>query len=146
MFINILSKSLIVILLALAVFAPSILKSKAASYNYDFWKNIIPSAEGIAHQDTYYADAFKYHKNDDHQEVSAKLAQLLDTFGLDDIKQLVSKEDYKTITSDDYNNANALVNQHYELSSSVKAQIKILIAQKQELESDTNLYKKIEQD
>ena len=125
-------------------FAPVFQSASAMTYNYDFWKNIIPSAEGIAHQDTYYADAFKYHKNDDHQEVSAKLAQLLDTFGLDDIKQLVSKEDYKTITSDDYNNANALVNQHYELSSSVKAQIKILIAQKQELESDTNLYKKID--
>lgn len=55
---NILSKSLIVILLALAVFAPSILKSKAASYNYDFWKNVIPSAEGLAYQETYYNDSF----------------------------------------------------------------------------------------
>ena len=55
---NILSKSLIVILLAIAVFAPSILKSKAASYNYDFWKNVIPSAEGLAYQETYYNDSF----------------------------------------------------------------------------------------
>ena len=55
---NILSKSLIVILLAIAVFAPSILKSKAASYNYDFWKNVVPSAEGLAYQETYYNDSF----------------------------------------------------------------------------------------
>lgn len=55
---NILSKSLIVIILAVAVFAPSILKSKAASYNYDFWKNVIPSAEGLAYQETYYNDSF----------------------------------------------------------------------------------------
>ena len=55
---NILSKTLIVTLLAIAVFAPSILKSKAASYNYDFWKNVIPSAEGLAYQETYYNDSF----------------------------------------------------------------------------------------
>ena len=56
--INIFSKTLIVILLAVAVFAPSILNSKAASYNYDFWKNVIPSAEGLAYQETYYNDSF----------------------------------------------------------------------------------------
>ena len=55
---NILSKSLIVLLLAVVVFAPNILKSKAASYNYDFWKNVIPSAEGLAYQETYYNDSF----------------------------------------------------------------------------------------
>ena len=55
---NILSKILVVILLAFAVFTPSILESKAASYNYDFWKNVIPSAEGLAYQETYYNDSF----------------------------------------------------------------------------------------
>ena len=55
---NILCKILVVILLAFAVFTPSILESKAASYNYDFWKNVIPSAEGLAYQETYYNDSF----------------------------------------------------------------------------------------
>jgi hypothetical protein len=40
---------------------------KAMSYNYDYWKNIIPSAEGIAYGDTYYGtdifDAETYTKN-----------------------------------------------------------------------------------
>ena len=40
-------------------FAPVFGSVKAMSYNYDFWKNIIPSAEGLAHQDTYYADSFR---------------------------------------------------------------------------------------
>lgn len=125
-------------------FAPVFESASAMTYNYDFWKNIIPSAEGIAHQNTYYANAFKYHKNDDYEEAKAKLAQLLETFGLEEVKQLVLKEDYKTITSDDYNNANALIDQNLELSSSVKTQIKDLLAEKQEIESDPNLYKSID--
>ncbi len=28
--------------------------SNAASYNYDFWKNTLPSAEGLSYKDTYY--------------------------------------------------------------------------------------------
>ena len=28
--------------------------SKASSYNYDFWKNALPSAEGLSYKDTYY--------------------------------------------------------------------------------------------
>ncbi len=28
--------------------------SNAASYNYDFWKNALPSAEGLTYKDTYY--------------------------------------------------------------------------------------------
>ena len=28
--------------------------SNAASYNYDFWKNALPSAEGLSYKDTYY--------------------------------------------------------------------------------------------
>lgn len=125
-------------------FAPVFESASAMTYNYDFWKNIIPSAEGIAHQNTYYANAFKYHKNDDYELVKAQLTQKLDEFKLEDIKQLVLKEDYKTITSDDYNNANALIDQYIELSSATKTEIKALIAEKQELESDPNLYKGID--
>ncbi len=30
--------------------------TKAASYNYDFWKNALPSAEGLTYKDTYYGE------------------------------------------------------------------------------------------
>lgn len=36
----------------MAIAAASI--SKASSYNYDFWKNALPSAEGLSYKDTYY--------------------------------------------------------------------------------------------
>lgn len=53
------SKILIVLILSLMVFSPNLLVSKGASYNYDFWKNVIPSAEGLAYRETYYADDIK---------------------------------------------------------------------------------------
>ena len=55
--INIFSKIVIVLILTLMVFSPSLLVSKASSYNYDFWKNVIPSAEGLAYQETYYGSS-----------------------------------------------------------------------------------------
>ena len=30
--------------------------TNAASYNYDFWKNALPSAEGLTYKDTYYGE------------------------------------------------------------------------------------------
>ena len=30
--------------------------TSAASYNYDFWKNALPSAEGLTYKDTYYGE------------------------------------------------------------------------------------------
>ncbi len=57
--INIFSKVVIVTILALMVFSPSLLVSNAKGYNYDFWKNVIPSAEGLAYQETYYGDSIK---------------------------------------------------------------------------------------
>lgn len=47
------SRVLIIALLSVVAFLPFI-ESKAASYNYDFWKNIVPSAEGLAYSKTYY--------------------------------------------------------------------------------------------
>jgi hypothetical protein len=61
-------KNLIMITLVLGFFfAPVFESASAMSYNYDFWKNIIPSAEGIAHQDTYYGESFEYYKNDEYR-------------------------------------------------------------------------------
>ena len=34
--------------------------SNAASYNYDFWKNALPSAEGLSYKDTYYGKDVQY--------------------------------------------------------------------------------------
>ena len=34
--------------------------SNAASYNYDFWKNALPSAEGLSYKDTYYGKDIQY--------------------------------------------------------------------------------------
>ena len=50
---NLMGKIIIVLLLTLMVFSPNLLTAKAASYSYDFWKNVIPSAEGLAYSDTY---------------------------------------------------------------------------------------------
>lgn len=55
--INLFSKIIIVLILTLMVFSPSLMVSHAKGYNYDFWKNVIPSAEGLAYQETYYGDS-----------------------------------------------------------------------------------------
>ena len=69
------------------LFAPIFESASAMSYNYDFWKNIIPSAEGIAHQDTYYG--FDYYKNDLHAKVTKSLEELLTQYNLESIKEKV---------------------------------------------------------
>lgn len=63
-------KIIIVLLLTLMVFSPNLLTAKAASYNYDFWKNVIPSAEGLAYSDTYYSDSIR---NLDGSELTNKI-------------------------------------------------------------------------
>ena len=63
-------KIIIVLLLTLMVFSPNLLTAKAASYSYDFWKNVIPSAEGLAYSDTYYSDSIR---NLDGSELTNKI-------------------------------------------------------------------------
>lgn len=67
---NLMGKIIIVLLLTLMVFSPNLLTAKAASYNYDFWKNVIPSAEGLAYSDTYYSDSIR---NLDGSELTNKI-------------------------------------------------------------------------
>lgn len=146
-------KSLTIIALVLGFFfAPVFGNAKAMSYNYDFWKNIIPSAEGISHQDTYYADSFEYYKDDLHEEAVGQLNELLNTYKLTAVAELVLKANFKEITADDYNNALLLIDGILELetaeltakfTNAVRSQIKDLIQTKQELEKDENLYKAI---
>lgn len=67
---NLMGKIIIVLLLSLMVFSPNLLTAKAASYSYDFWKNVIPSAEGLAYSDTYYSDSIR---NLDGSELTNKI-------------------------------------------------------------------------
>lgn len=67
---NLMGKIIIVLLLTLMVFSPNLLTAKAASYSYDFWKNVIPSAEGLAYSDTYYSDSIR---NLDGSELTNKI-------------------------------------------------------------------------
>lgn len=146
-------KTLTIIALVLGFFFAPVLGSvNAMSYNYDFWKNIIPSAEGIAHQDTYYATSFEYFKQDEYEETVAKLNGLLDGAILGEIKESVNAYSPSTTGFDQakydeackaYNNAIIKLN-GLEIEQTVKQQIKDLISKKQELESDVNLYKKLE--
>ena len=67
---NLMGKIIIVLLLTLMGFSPNLLTAKAASYSYDFWKNVIPSAEGLAYSDTYYSDSIR---NLDGSELTNKI-------------------------------------------------------------------------
>lgn len=67
---NLMGKIIIVLLLTLMVFSPNLLTAKAASYSYDFWKNVIPSAKGLAYSDTYYSDSIR---NLDGSELTNKI-------------------------------------------------------------------------
>ena len=67
---NLMGKIIIVLLLTLMVFSPNLLTAKAASYSYDFWKNVIPSVEGLAYSDTYYSDSIR---NLDGSELTNKI-------------------------------------------------------------------------
>ena len=119
-------KTLTIIALVLGFFfAPVFGSVNAMSYNYDFWKNIIPSAEGIAHQDTYYGESFEYYKNSQYEETVEKLSSILNGALLSDIKDVVLKTPYADITADDYNNAKLAVDA-LELSQSQKDEIKQL--------------------
>lgn len=73
---QILSKILIVAILAIAVFSSSNLKVNASSYSYDFWKNVIPSAEGLAHSDTYYSGDIKDLNGNETVNFSTELSDL----------------------------------------------------------------------
>lgn len=138
-------------------FAPIFDSASAMSYNYDFWKNIIPSAEGIALQSTYYSRSFKYHKNAKYEEASAKLDELFATFGLDEVKELVSGKNYVYFNSNttenltkqgqiknNYENAKLAIQASFKLTKEVKTQICDLIDVKLDCEQDKNLYKQVD--
>ena len=38
----------------------ALMNVKASSYNYDFFKNVIPSSEGLAYDLTYYSNTIKF--------------------------------------------------------------------------------------
>lgn len=70
-------KFILVAVLLVAVFASvSNLKVNASSYSYDFWKNVIPSAEGLAHNDTYYSTDIKDEFGNETVNFSTELADL----------------------------------------------------------------------
>ena len=92
---NLMGKIIIVLLLTLMVFSPNLLTAKAASYSYDFFKNVIPSAEGLAYSDTYYSDSIR---NLDGSELTNKITydNLTDMATYQDkIYVLVSKKNTK---------------------------------------------------
>ncbi|MBQ8292895.1 MAG: hypothetical protein IJX78_03690 [Bacilli bacterium] len=47
-------KALILVLSFSVMLTATMFISNGASYNYDFWKNALPSAEGLTYKDTYY--------------------------------------------------------------------------------------------
>lgn len=73
---KIIGRLLIVAILAIAVFTSNNLKVNASSYSYDFWKNVIPSAEGLAHSDTYYSTDIKDQDGNEVVNFSNELADL----------------------------------------------------------------------
>ncbi len=82
---NIISKSTIVLILAIMVFAPNLLVSKATSYTYDFWQNVIPSAEGLAYRETYY--------NNDIKDINGETLTGEDAFTYDALTDMAVYED-----------------------------------------------------
>lgn len=136
-------KNILIITLVLGFFfTPFVDSVNAMSYNYDFWKNIIPSAEGIAHQDTYYSESFDYYKDDLHKVVIKELENEIEKFNLESLRFILN-EDYSTLTSDDYNNAKHAIDSNISLSNSKKEELKSLLDEKQEYEKDEKLYTKI---
>ena len=75
-------KITIIAILFMMVFSPNLLVANAAGYNYDFWKNVIPSAEGLAYQDTYYSDDISNLNPDDIENI--KLDSLEDMAAFQD--------------------------------------------------------------
>lgn len=49
----------LIISFSVMLFATALITS-AASYNYDYWKNALPSAEGLTYKDTYYGEEIVY--------------------------------------------------------------------------------------
>lgn len=82
---NLISKITIVLILALMVFSPNLLVSKATSYTYDFWKNVIPSAEGLAYRETYY--------NNDIKDINGNTLTGDDAFNYDSLTDMAVYED-----------------------------------------------------
>ncbi len=48
------TKLLMTLILTCGAFFATAVATNAASYNYDYWKNPVPSAEGLSYKDTYY--------------------------------------------------------------------------------------------
>ena len=66
----------LVICFSVMLFAAAFI-TKAASYNYDFWKNALPSAEGLTYKDTYYGEEI-IHVSDEGEKTSLSFDSLED--------------------------------------------------------------------
>lgn len=53
-------KICLIIIISLTMIVSLKLEAGAATYNYDFWKNIVPSSEGMSYKDTYYGKDIPY--------------------------------------------------------------------------------------
>ena len=77
-------KVLTALLLVVVTIACVTVKSnvKATSYVYDFWKNVIPSSEGITYKETYYNSDIAYYRDYDElsDEEKEKYPEYLPTF------------------------------------------------------------------
>lgn len=150
---NLIGKIIIVILLTLMVFSPNLLTVKASSYNYDFWKNVIPSAEGLAYGDTYYGDSIK---NLDGSELENKItydsltdmATYLDNIYVLDSKKNTSTQILQEQTTGGYHypelSANGvstiyILNQDFQLVEAIN-EFKITDEVKEKLQNFYNFY------
>ncbi len=88
-------KITVIAILFMMVFSPNLLVANAAGYNYDFWKNVIPSAEGLAYQDTYYSDDISNLNPDDVENIKLDSLEDMATFQ-DKIYILDSKKETQT--------------------------------------------------
>lgn len=80
---NISTKIIITTLLMVAFASPSFLVN-AAGYTYDFWKNVIPCADGLSLSDVFYQNDIKNYYSDDGTQVTFDTLTDLATYVYED--------------------------------------------------------------
>lgn len=80
---NISTKMIIATLLMVAFASPSFLVN-AAGYTYDFWKNVIPCADGLSLSDVFYQNDIKNYYSDDKTQVTFDTLTDLATYVYED--------------------------------------------------------------
>ena len=80
---NISTKVIIATLLMIVFASPSFLVN-AAGYTYDFWKNVIPCADGLSLSDVFYQNDIKNLNSDDKDSVSFDTLTDLATYVYED--------------------------------------------------------------